>query len=512
MTIELISSRIVAPLIGSSIFTWTSIIGIILLGLSIGNLLGGRIADRYVKIYKKRVLSISFLISAFFVYLIIPLSKNLDFIIDPSYSIITHSILVCIFLYLFPSIAIGTISPIIFNLYVNNIENIGKKYGLLSGLWSFGSILGVFITGFYFISKIGSSGSIYFISFVFILLFYFFYINSMSKSSIYLKYHVLFLIIIFIIFFILLYSKKENSLSKNVIYQKETPYYQAKVVNYDIFPQFGKNKLLFLDIDSHSIHTENRSKYFYTDIYPIFPAFSKKIDRIHIIGAGAYTLPIHFREQYPNSQISVSEIDPEIEIIGKNYFDLDKYNIKTEVGDARMKFTKNNTINDKYDLIYGDAYNSFISVPWHLLTTEFVDSIKDNLNNNGIYAINFIGSLEGKNSKIFESIYKTINISFPNNYIFAFGTDPKMIQSITIIAVKNSKYIDYETLKKDLGIIDPSLFLSRILFNKKNLDEKNDIENAQILTDNFSPIEYMMENIMKEYYSKYFKIYRKIMI
>ncbi len=512
MTVELTSSRIVAPIIGSSIFTWTSVIGTILLGLAIGNLIGGKITDKYSKIYGELVLAISMLISSLLVYLIIPLSKNTDLIVEHSLSIITVSVLVCIFLFLLPSISIGIISPIIFDLYVNDIRNIGKKYAILSGLWSFGSILGVFITGFYFISKIGSSGTIYLISVVFLTLFFFFFIKNIRKEDPLLRNKLIFTILIFILFLlsIYLFYNKELSTSSKIIHSEETEYYDLKVVDYDLYPFLGKNRILFLDLDSHSISTRKESKLFYTDIYPVFSAFSEKINKIHIIGAGAYTLPINLRKHYPNSEISVSEIDPKIEKIGNDYFNLRKYNISTEITDARIKFSKIKDSTEKYDLIFGDAYNSFISVPWHLLTKEFVASLKNRLNDDGIYAINFIGSIEGENSKIFESIYSTVNEVFPNNYIFTFGYDYNKIQSITILGIKNDKFIEQRTLLNKLSKIDSSEFLSQRLLDKKVINSGKGLRKGIVLTDDLSPIEYMMTGLMEEYFKFYLPIYNKI--
>jgi predicted membrane-bound spermidine synthase len=512
MTVELTSSRIVAPIIGSSIFTWTSVIGTILLGLAIGNLIGGKITDKYSKIYGELVLAISALISSVFVYLIIPLSKNTDIFIGKSFSIITVSIVVCIFLFLLPSIAIGSISPIIFDLYVNDIKNIGKKYGILSGLWSLGSILGVFITGFYFISKIGSSGTIYLISVIFLILFFFFFFKNLKKEISLFKNKIILGIMIFILFLLSLYffTNKKLPISAKIIHSEETGYYDLKVVDYNLYPFLGKNRILFLDLDSHSISTEKTSKLFYTDIYPAFSAFSDKINKIHIIGAGAYTLPINLRKYYPESEISVSEIDPRIEKIGNDYFNLAKYNISTEIVDARIKFSNNKQGMEKYDLIYGDAYNSFISVPWHLLTKEFVISLKNNLNDDGIYAINFIGTVEGNNSEIFESIYQTVNEVFPNNYIFSFGFDPHEVQSITIFGINNDKYIDQKTLLKKLSLIDTDKFLSRILLDKNKINNRMGMKKGIILTDDFSPIEYMMTGLMKEYFKFYLPIYKKM--
>src|SRR5690349_14915400 len=46
LVIELIAGRIMAPYIGVSLYTWTSVIGVVLAGMSVGNFAGGVVADR----------------------------------------------------------------------------------------------------------------------------------------------------------------------------------------------------------------------------------------------------------------------------------------------------------------------------------------------------------------------------------------------------------------------------------------------------------------------------------
>ena len=47
MVIELVAGRIMAPYVGVSLYTWTSIIGVVLAGISIGAYVGGILADRF---------------------------------------------------------------------------------------------------------------------------------------------------------------------------------------------------------------------------------------------------------------------------------------------------------------------------------------------------------------------------------------------------------------------------------------------------------------------------------
>ena len=510
MTVEIVSSRIVAPIIGSSIFTWTSVIGITLLGLSIGSLVGGEIADKYLKVYGQKVLSFALLVAAFSVYLIVPLSRNVSFILNEPFSLPVLSLLICGMLFLLPALSLGVLSPIIFKLYVGDIKNIGKKYGVLSSIWSIGSIFGVFVTGFYFISAIGSSGIISLVSATLLLLFYFFSFKNLERSSPHFKQHLAFLIILSLLLPVTFFFEKRPPLPSSILFQKETAYYDLRVVEYDLFPQYGENRILFLDADPNSVQTEKPSKEFYTDIYPAFSALSDTLKNIYVIGAGAYTLPINLRKYYPHSNITVSEIDPEVEKVGRAYFNVGSYNIKTVIGDARLNFSPVRSTGKKYDLVFGDAYNSFISVPWYLMTKEFFSDVKNTLNPGGIFAVNFIGTLQGPQSEMFGSVYNTMRDVFPNDYIFSFGNTPGEIQNITIVGVKSDTHLSYGVLVKKLDTIDPTHFLSKSLVNKSSL-QNSALRKDMILTDNFAPVDTMMTGLMSDYFPKYLPLYRKML-
>src|SRR3990167_5679323 len=72
MVIELIAARIMAPYIGVSLYTWTSIIGVILAGIALGNYLGGKLADRYPS---PTVLSSIFFVGGMLTIIILPATR-----------------------------------------------------------------------------------------------------------------------------------------------------------------------------------------------------------------------------------------------------------------------------------------------------------------------------------------------------------------------------------------------------------------------------------------------------
>ena len=491
MTIELISGRIVAPIIGSSVFTWTSVIGTTLLGLALGSFLGGKIAD---KTEGNKPLSLTFLASSILVSLIPLLAVNTNFITNSSDSILKLNLYLSLYLFLLPTLAIGLIQPIILKKFIEDFSKIGSKYGILSFAWSTGSILGVFLTGFFFISNIGSKETIWLMS---ALLFIVGAVFAAKDKKVRL-----FFIITAIVIPVFVYIAAQNKPNPNVvIFQKETNYYDARVIDV-VLSTYGKSRILALDFDFHSIQAEKETQQ-YTEMYPVFSNLKKDINKILVIGAGAYTLPKYFKNYYKDASVSVIEMDPEMINIGNDFFDLKKYDIKTIVGDAKVVINKNQ---EKYDVIFGDAYNSFISVPWYLLTKEWNDKIKERLNENGIYAINFIGSVSGLKSEFANSVLNTFKISFPNYYIFAFGKNPEDVQNIVFLGIKGDRPINDEEFYKKL-LASKSNWLADKLIPVKSFSNLSTV----ILTDNFSPVEKLMEPTIKNYFSADLMVLKRIL-
>ncbi len=154
MTVELVGARVVAPLVGSSVFTWTSVIGVTLLGLSVGSFIGGIIIDKRPEM---STLGLAFIASSILVFIIPLLLPATSLIVAMDLQLPTIVFLVSVMLFILPAIAIGFLQPMILKLYADDFSLIGKEYGTLSALWSLGSILGVFLTGFYFVATFGSS-------------------------------------------------------------------------------------------------------------------------------------------------------------------------------------------------------------------------------------------------------------------------------------------------------------------------------------------------------------------
>ena len=483
MAVELTASRIAAPLVGSSIYTWTAVIGIILLGIALGSMAGGRMADAGEERYPIYAI---FLLSALFVCLIPPLAKHSSFVLHSSNSLISLNVLLSAYLFLLPSFVLGAIQPILLKGFARDLSVIGSRYGALSALWSFGSIAGVFLTGFLFISWIGSAETLWIISALLILMGIAF-VRPQRKHLLRALGLAALILIVFLI------SNLAPAQKAGVLLDKDTAYYRARVVDAPI-PGFGDSRLLFLDLDAHSIETsDDPSVRYYTELYPIFSDLKKDIRDILVIGAGAYTMPKHFAAYYPQAHVSVSELDPALIDIGRNYFGLDEHPITTDIGDIRLSLKKSDK---KYDVIFGDAYNSYISVPWYLLTSEWNREVQAHLTPGGVYALNFIGALTGPGSDFAKSVLAAFEQSFPDAYVFSTGERPDMIQNIVLVGVNGPRPKSAKGLSEAISRTSHRDLAAWIL-----PDSGFSSDGAAPLTDDLAPAERLLSPIMKSFFS-----------
>ena len=155
MVIELVAGRMVAPALGVSLFTWTTVIGVVLGGIGLGNFLGGRIADRYPSRHALVVLLLlGALVSLSIVYTIEAVS--LFFVLPLAWPIVLRFLLVIGLVFFLPTTVLGTITPVVIKLSLHDLARAGVTVGTLYALSLAGSIAGTFATGFYLIAAFGT--------------------------------------------------------------------------------------------------------------------------------------------------------------------------------------------------------------------------------------------------------------------------------------------------------------------------------------------------------------------
>lgn len=494
MVIELTATRIIAPILGSSIYTWTSVIGIILLGSAIGNHTGGKIIDKYNKL---STVAYFFAAASIFVLFVTPIANFTSGSLLKFDSLWFATLTATSAFFFIPAFLLGSIYPMIAKQLLNKSNNLGQRAGTLSAIWSAGSIVGTFATGFYFTGHIGSKGTLLTISILLFACCLFLFLDLKTKIKVF------FLYIIILTFYFGAINRFNPDAT--TVYHKESSYYDIKVID-KTFSSLGKARILFLDAGSHNIKSlSNKKSDSYVNFYPVFSIFNKEIRDIAMIGGGALEMSENFKNYYPDANILTAEIDPEVIKTAKKYFGTSEYIIQnTTPVDGRVFLSKSTK---KYDIIFSDAYNSFISVPWHLTTKEFFQLSKEKLSTNGMFAMNFISAQQGNNSEFYKSLIATFSSVYDNYYIFTYGNDPTATENIVLVGLNSSSHMPSGVVSSKLLDLDGGTELANHLLKNNIPDFSSD---SIVLTDDFAPVDRLMMPSINAYFGPYLDfIYKK---
>ena len=154
MVIELVAGRIIARCLGSSLYTWTSIIGIVLAGITIGNYIGGRLADRFKSVTTLAILFAACAAACLVIIGLNTLVGNWTWLWQLNWParILLHVTVV----FLLPAAFLGTISPVVAKMALERGLPTGRTVGDIYAWGAAGSIAGTFATGYYLIAMMGT--------------------------------------------------------------------------------------------------------------------------------------------------------------------------------------------------------------------------------------------------------------------------------------------------------------------------------------------------------------------
>jgi MFS family permease len=152
MVLELVAERVIAPHVGVSLYTWTSIIGVVLAGMSLGNYVGGRLADRSAS---PRLLGLIFMLGGL-TSLLTLVTSRLDIVAVLHWPLIAEIVLLITVLFFGPAAILGTVSPIVAKLALRDLTRTGSTVGKIYAAGTVGSILGTLMTGFVLTALFGT--------------------------------------------------------------------------------------------------------------------------------------------------------------------------------------------------------------------------------------------------------------------------------------------------------------------------------------------------------------------
>lgn len=434
MALELVAGRMLAPYIGVSLYTWTSIIGVVLAGISVGNFLGGRLADRAPA---QATLGWLLFASGIATLLIILVTQaltaaNLDLPLIPKIVLLTTAI------FFLPCCLLGMVSPLVVKLTLQDIQHTGSTIGTIYAVSALGSIAGTFATGFVLISALGTRAIVAFIGVTLVLMALLLTRLGGTRRQA--------LVVLLSLLAVGSQISQRSALASGCTL--ETDYYCIRVsddVNADQQPM----RKLVLDHLVHSfvvLEDPTHLEYGYEKIYAEMARYLSPDGHqlaALFIGGGGYTFPRYLERVYPGSSLDVVEIDPGVTFVAQAYLGLPASTTIRSFNEDARQYLMRTPAAGQYDLILGDAFND-LSVPYHLTTREFGQRVKQFLKPDGLYLVNVIDSYE--KGSFLKAFVKTLGQVFPYVLVTAPGNGWEWSSS-TFVIVAGQRPFDVDRFR-----------------------------------------------------------------
>ncbi|MBI3973911.1 MAG: fused MFS/spermidine synthase [Chloroflexi bacterium] len=423
LVLEIVAGRVVAPVVGASLYSWTSIIGVVLTGIAAGNYAGGRLAKRSSS---PAALGLALLASGVVTWAVAIFVRavSLESVL-PQLPPLPRLVALVVALFFLPSALLGTVTPFVAQLTVRRVAEAGAVVGRLGAVSAAGSIAGTFLTGFVLIPTFGSRAILMAVGAgLFVLAVYVLFIAARwrSERSASAERRVAGAVIAGAMFvgigFGFAWARDENACLRETAYnciRIERGRYSGIELNALLLDRLNhgstapaeprllvwSNAQVFADIAVYQAERRDAPERRGTDHTDQVPL------RALVIGGGSYTVPRYLERVYPGSQIDVVEIDPGITAVAQTHLGLRLAGppgvgqgsneaggvgrssrapgIRVIHGDARTEVTRLPAL--AYDIVFGDAFSDR-AVPWHLTTLEFNQRLRGLLRDDGIYVAN----------------------------------------------------------------------------------------------------------------------------
>jgi spermidine synthase len=260
----------------------------------------------------------------------------------------------------------------------------------------------------------------------------------------------------------------KESLYNNIYVYKTGDYYEMT---------FGYNRKIYTE-SVYNSKDERDLPVIYTRYMTAALAYSKDAHAILEIGFGGGRTSWYLHRSLPGVSVTSVELDPEVEMLAKKYFGIkDEPNFHLASEDGRLFLQKSQ---DKYDIILIDAYRGPF-VPFHLLTKEFYQLVKDHLAPGGVVAQNVEPS-----TMLFDSAVKTIRSVFPNeDFYLAEGN----VVTVAYDGPPRSQDELATTAKQRQTLLNLRFPLLAMVAERRPFADGMIDPSAKLLTDDFAPVE-----------------------
>jgi spermidine synthase len=486
---EIAAVRLLAPYFGASTVVWANTIGIVLVALSIGYWLGGRLADRNPRM---QGLCLIALVAAALLALV-PFAADplLDVAVDALDEISAGAFLGSLFAVLVlvavPVLLLGAVSPYAIRLAVSTVEEAGRVAGRLYALSTAGSLVGTLLSSLLLIPLVGTRRTFL----IFALAIALVAVWGLRPVGRYAPAPAAIAVLIALP----VGTLKADTDNGRVVHEAETEYQYARVIERDdgsrrleLNEGQAQHSICMAECDAGPAGPRDPASVLTGDVWDGhlvdgFAALDEPPRRVAILGNAAGTTSRAYEEFFPDTRVDGVEIDGELSEIGRRWFDMNNPRLHLYHEDARPFLRR---IDAKYDVISVDAYRQPY-IPFYLTTVEFFESVRDHLRPGGVLIVN-AGHPEGQD-ELEKVLTATIADVFPH-----VMRDP--IEDTNTLIVASRAELSADGIYEIADRLPPALRPTAIEAAGRI---QSPLRGGTVYTDDKAPVEWLIDKSIVDY-------------
>ncbi len=429
LTVEIAAARLLGAFFGTGNLVWATIIGLILVYLTVGYYLGGALADRWpcprvwfsILAWAGLGVALLPLVSR---PVLVPIADAFETLKG---GLLLGAFLAVVVLFAVPVTLLGVITPFALRLDLRHPNEAGRVGGRLYAISTLGSLLGTFAPVLVWIPWLGTRRTLVLHGAVLVLV----ALEGLRRTeglraALRLAWMLLPLAGLW-----LWAARAPLKPLPGLLYETESTY------NYIYVVQRDELRMLYLNegLGVHSVYHPRQMAFQGTWMHflpspflnppPFGPA---NVRRMAIIGLAGGTVAHQAAASFPGVEIHGFEIDPAIVEVARRYFALDDIpNLKVWTVDGRVGIRRQS---GPYDLIVVDAYRP-PDIPWHLTTVEFFTLLYQRLSPQGAISVN-VGRTP-TDRRLVDALAATLRQVFP----VVYGVDIPNTLNTVLYAAKH---------------------------------------------------------------------------
>lgn len=405
--LEIVAGRIIAPYVGVSLYTWTSVIGVILAGLSLGNWLGGVWADRGAGHGAAGIVLAGAALASLAVLLLLTLVAPV--VQRHALDLLSASFLLVLTLFFLPAVLLGVIAPLLTALALRLDPRSGHVVGRMHALAALGSILGTFAAGYWLVQHLGTRSVIVgcglalgLLALPFLLQRRPLWLAGLSAASLPLA----------------LAIQSQGGFDDPC--DSESQYFCIRVVDASARAPYGQARALVLDHLLHGINHAGDPTLLVAPYVHLMDELTSAhlgpraaTGRYFFAGGGAYTQPRALRARLPEARITVAELDPAVTDTAIARLYLRPAGMDIRHLDARIALARHR--GPAFDAVVGDVFHDIV-VPYHLVTRDHAELVRAQLAPGGIYVLNVVDA--AGDPRLVKALLKTLREVFAHVHVW----------------------------------------------------------------------------------------------